>query len=511
MSKKKIIFIIVIIGLIIFGIYQKFLKKKEPIFTIFEVTKGNVVQEISETGTVKMGEEIDLSFKNTGRIEEINIIIGDVVEPGQSLARQSTDQLYIRLQEAQASLKVSQAKLDKLLSGSSKEEIQIAETDVQNKEIALETAQENLDQAYEDALNILDDSYLNIYNVLNKVTDIQGNYFTVNDVESTKVKDSKTEIENSVSSAKHYLDIAVSSDTNENIDQALSEMTDSLGSISNALAVIREMCEQPFYRSDVSSTDKASLDTHRDNINTALTNITDSQQTITSKKLSLDSATGNLKAAKDQLALVLAEPRQEDINVYEAQIGQVEAQIDLIKNQIEDAKIISPTRGQVTKIAREVGEMVQSAQIVISLIPDNPFQIKTDIYEEDIIKVDIGDPVDIIIVAFPENIFLGRVIAIDPAEKLIEGVVYYEVTIEFEETPLKIKPGMTADIIIKTDSRDAVLVIPEESVMKKEGKTEVLILEGREKRAREIEIGLVGSEKVEVISGLVEGEKVIIE
>ena len=73
------------------------------------------------------------------------------------------------------------------------------------------------------------------------------------------------------------------------------------------------------------------------------------------------------------------------------------------------------------------------------MLPQSPFQVAVDIYEEDIVKVKIGNPVDIKLTAFPDKIFKGKVIAIDPAEKIIEGVVYYEVTIDFEEAAAGIK------------------------------------------------------------------------
>ncbi|MBZ9578522.1 efflux transporter periplasmic adaptor subunit, partial [Patescibacteria group bacterium] len=67
------------------------------------------------------------------------------------------------------------------------------------------------------------------------------------------------------------------------------------------------------------------------------------------------------------------------------------------------------------------------------------------------------------------------------------------------------------DIIIKTASRENVLVIPEEAVEKKDGKAIVQVLIGKTLQEREIEIGLIGSDDmVEVISGLKEGEEVVI-
>ncbi|GAI56771.1 unnamed protein product, partial [marine sediment metagenome] len=131
--------------------------------------------------------------------------------------------------------------------------------------------------------------------------------------------------------------------------------------------------------------------------------------------------------------------------------------------------------------------------------------------EEDIVDVKVGNPVEITLAAFSDEILKGRVISIDPAEKLIDGVVYYGVTIDLEETKEGIKPGMTADIIIESDKKENVLVIPKGTVKKMDGKKIVQVFKDGEVKEREIEIGLEGNEYIEVISGLQEGEEVVID
>ncbi|KPJ57333.1 hypothetical protein AMJ49_01920 [Parcubacteria bacterium DG_74_2] len=513
MSKNRKIILIVIASLLLIGsVYQVFFRKKETPFTLVEVSQGIVSQEISETGQIKKGEEIKLSFKNAGRIKEIYVEIGEEIKSGEKLAQLDDTSLLIDLQTSKSGLKLAQAKLDKLLTGPSSEEIKIAETQVTNSQISLAIAQENLNQAYEDAQNSLDDYYLKIYNAFNVVNSIQRSYFTGNDQEGIKVRENKSKIENALIRTKLYLDIAKADPKNENIDVALSEMKKALENTFNALSVIRENCETATYQNLVSSADKTSLDNQRTYINTTLTNITNSQQTISSMKLSLEAAEGQLQATKDNLALVTAKPRQEDIDLYESQVDQAQAQVRLLENQLEDAILRSPIDGQVIKINKKIGEQVQPMvqDVVISLLSDNPFQIKTDIYEEDIVKIKVGNPVDISLVSFPGQIFKGKIISIDPAEKLKEGVVYYEINIDFEDAPEGVKPGMSADLVIKTASKENVLIIPEKAIRKKDDRIIVQILRNRAVEEREIEVGLRGNDMVEIISGLKEGDKIIL-
>jgi len=533
---KKVILVIIIVFVFGFGFYRFFLKKEEPTFILTGVSRGDISQEVLETGTVKKGEEINLSFKNTGKIERIYVEVGQKVSSGEKLARLETAQLNIQLQEARATLEVAQAKLDKLLVGASLEEIQIAETAVSNAQITLDNARQNLkdkellaaqnlDSAYEDALNVLDDSYLKSYNALQTMDLIARTYFTSNDQEAIRVRENKDNAENAISQAKTYLD-AAKADTKERekTDTALFEMEKSLEEVYDALRVIREISEELNYRNVVSSTHKSSLDTQREYINTATTNVTDSEQNISSAKLTneanintakseVSSAEGSLKAAEDELTSLTAFPRQEDVDLYQAQVKQAEAQRAVLENQIYQAILRSPTKGQVTQIKKRVGEMVQSAlgDPVILFLSDDPFEIEVNIYEEDVVKMEVGNLVDISLVAFPDQVFKGNVISIDPAEKLIEGVVYYEAVVGFEETPTGLKPGMTADVIIKTAQKENVLIISEDAIQKKDKKTVVQILRDGIVEDREIETGLWGSDDmVEVVSGLTEGEQVIL-
>lgn len=532
MENRRIILIIVVI-ILGFAIYQGLFKKEKSNFILEKVSRGNISQEVLETGTIKVSEEINLGFESIGRIEKIYVNVGDEVELGENLIKLDTNQLDIQFIEAKAALEVDQAKLNKLLAGSIPEEIKIAETAVLNAQNNLESvsqnlkdiktqAEEDLNAAYEDALNILDDSYLKAYNSLNDVDLIQRTYFTGNDQESFIIQENKTKINNNLNQAKNYLDIAKQDLKDEDIDTVLNEFKNSLSNIYDSLSIIRETTETPNYQDKVSSANKTSLDTHKKNINTVFANIINSQQTISSIKLSNETdintaeaevlgADGILRTAEDELSLVKTEPRQVDINVYQAQIKQAQAKVSLLENQIQKATLKSPVKGQITEIEKRAGEMIQIGESVISLIPKSPFQVEVDIYEEDIIKIKVNNPVDIIIAAFPDEILKGQVLSINPAEKLIEGIVYYEVNIDFKEQKQGIKPGMTADIVIQTVFKNNVLVIPKDAIEKKNNKFITQVLKDGQIQSREIEIGLKGSDgMVEVIFGLKEGEEVIL-
>jgi len=521
MKKKKIILSTVAAIVIFLVVYNVFIKKKEADFTLVEVTKGNVIQEVSETGQVQMGKAINLGFKNTGTLQKIFVKVGDNVWPGSSLAKLDTVQLMIERAETQAALQVAQAKLDQLLAGATAEEIQAAQTDVVNAQVALEDArtqyEESLNQAYEDALNTLDGAYLKGSGAFNAVSTLKKTYFSGGDQESTTVSGKKTAIEILVNALKTQIDEAHASSTNQNIDNALATAKNNLSDIYAALNIIRDLTETINYTNAVSAADKTSLNTERTNINTALSNIINAQQTISLAKINgqtdLNTAQGNLQEVQDDLALKLAKPSQANIDLYQAQVNQAKAEADLLDNKISEATLKSPVQGKVTKINKELGETVQPSlsESVITLLPADPYEIEVNIYEEDVVKVKIDDPVEIKLPALPGQIFYGKVISIDPAEELVEGVIYYKVTVSFGNPPQETKPGMSADVTIKTAQVNDVLTIPGAAVEKKAEKTFVQIFKNEKLEETEIQIGLSGSDDlVEVTSGLAEGNQIAV-
>jgi len=528
---KKIILIIGIFIIIVSGIfiYQRFIKEKPVDFVLEKAVSGTIVQEVLETGIVKTAEEVKLSFQSPGKIEKIYVKVGQEVKAGQNLIKLNTDQLEIQLTGAQASLELAQARLNHLLAGTSPEEIKLAETAVLNAEVSLVNAKRNLEdiktqasnnlnQAYDDGLIALNSAYLKLYNAFNTVNEIQRTYFIRADQEGIIVRSNKDKIENALNNVKLLLQA-------ENVDAALVKTREALSTTTDALGDIRDIFQTSInYRHIISNSDKISLDIERTNINTALTNIVNSQQVIFSTKLTnkinintaqskVDSNEGQLQSAQNTLSIKKAGSRQADIDMHNAQIKQAQANVNLLKEQISQALLKSPFQGKVVEIYKKREEAVQIIEPVISIISVDDFQIEVDIYEEDIVKVKTENPVDITLIAFPAQTFQGKVISINPTEKLIGGVVYYEVIIGFkEEAPKVLKSGMTADIRIITASKENVLVISEDAIQEKNDEVMVQVFKNGLIQDRIIEIGLKGDDdRVEVVSGLQEGETVVIQ
>jgi len=491
MKIKKSWLIVGVIILLVTGYFvaKSFLKNPTDSYVTEKVIRGDVLQEISETGSVKATEDFSLGFKTVGKISKIYVATGDNVKKGDVLAKLDSSQVQAQLQNAKSALDVANSQYQKLLNGSTAADIKIYQD-------AVDSAQQDLDSAYASAKNTLDDVYTKIYNAYTKAFSVQDDYFSGSDQQGIKVQDSQKDIEKNMQNIKTYLDA-------QDTDLAISQMLLALDNVYNDLKIIREQCDEGIYYATVSLTDKAALDTQKGYINTAASSVTTAQQNIASYKIAL-------QKAQDNLATKTVQARPEDINIYKSQADQAQANVNLYQSQLNDYYLYSPTDAKITAVNAKAGETVSVSEPVINLLSSEPFQIKVDIYEQDIVNVKTGDTAKINLVAFPKQTFEGKVLSINPGEKIIDNVVYYEVTIDFPSQPNGVRSGMTADIVIEANKKENVLRLPKNAVQEIDGKDTVeVVANGGKIENREIVAGLEGNDYYEVLSGLSEGETII--
>jgi len=459
MKISKTWLIIIVIILLIAGYYIVKSVFKSPVdgLVLGKIQKGQVLQQVSETGSVRAVKDIGLGFKSIGRVDVINVAVGDNVKKGDILAKLESSQLLAQLQSAKAAA-------NEYGSG-------------------LVTAKDNLQSAYNSALNILNNAYTSIFNAYNKITYLQNDYFVGFD---QAARDGKTQVQETLILLKPQIDSAKISGYFTEIDSTIFTAINSLNTTFDSLKIIRITLDEPYYYGRIPDSEKTEIDTQKTNINNALTSLTASQANISSYKIAL-------KKAEDST------------------IEQAQGNVDALQSQLRDNYLISPIDAKVTEVNVKRGQVVSPSQTVVNLLSLDPFQIKVAIYEQDIVNIKVGNDVKVNLVAFPKQVLLGKVLLIDPAETIIDNVVYYEVTIELISQPLGIKSGMTADIIIETNKKDNVLIIPKNAVLQNDANQIVQVFKNGKIENVIITTGLEGNDYFEVLSGLSEGDQIIID
>jgi len=113
-NKKRIIWIVIILAIITGIVF--FVRSKKPVttYTTENVKRGNLVQTVSETGTIKTVNQTDLSFKISGRVTKLLADVGDQVKAGQPLAELELGTLNSQLEQAKSDLKFQKETLDSM-------------------------------------------------------------------------------------------------------------------------------------------------------------------------------------------------------------------------------------------------------------------------------------------------------------------------------------------------------------------------------------------------------------
>ncbi|MBU4421806.1 efflux RND transporter periplasmic adaptor subunit, partial [Patescibacteria group bacterium] len=515
--KKPHFFIplIIIVALIGWAVYSKVTQK--PTFNYVKAERGTIVQEVSITGRVKPAESVDLAFEQGGKINRVNVGIGDKVYKGQVLAGLDNSILLAQLSQAEADLSVAEAKLDELKKGTRPEEIQLAETELNS---AKTQADVDLQNDYDGALTAIQEAVVKGKNAILDLTDLQFKYFTGNEQDDLEISDAKRDavlsllgqdnagrlatesISKLTGGAYASVQTAIQNQTHDNIDKALSDTLDSLQKVNFALNTVP-------IKSEFTATEKSDLSTNKTTIGASVTTVSSKEQAIASQKVT---NTNNIQSAEDSLALKKAGSTSEQIVAEEARVRSSEASVQNIRAQINRTVIYSPIAGVVTKQDAKVGEIVSANTVAISLFSASNFEIEAYIPEVDVSKVAKGDSAAITLDAYGSDVdFMATVTSIEPAETIIEGVATYKTALQFNDNDSRIKSGMTANIDIQTEQKDNALKIPARAVYTKNGKRYVEILDGDVKKEIEVKTGIRGSEgDIEITEGLSEGQKIII-
>lgn len=199
--------------------------------------------------------------------------------------------------------------------------------------------------------------------------------------------------------------------------------------------------------------------------------------------------------------------------VYESalsNLNEVRSSLNAARIQYDYSFIRSSMTGIISQRPVELGDTVVVGTLIATIVKPDRLYVKATIDEVDANRVFPGQSVEITIDAFPGKVFKGNVIRVSP---IVLGVRQetrtFEVRIGFRERDKNIKPGMSADIEIITDTRKDVLSVPANAVIERKGKKVVYIAEGKRAKLVPVETGQGTWNYIEIKGGLKEGDLVI--
>lgn len=264
------------------------------------------------------------------------------------------------------------------------------------------------------------------------------------------------------------------------------------------------------YERDVRTADDADLDAAQ-----ALTAAQASRdQNNAAAQASVANAEASLAARHVDDAATNAGPSDAKEAALRAAVSRAAANYVATLTTLNRATLTAPFDGIVTAIDYDVGEYVAPGMRMMRVqSSDDAFLVALDVPEADVADMAIGQNVHVTIDALGDAEFAGTILSLAPAQKDIEGAVFYEAKVVLTGGVPAMRTGMSADAVIDIAAHEGVLYLPQRAVLRKAGEEYIRIPADNEEgfTTRPVTIGLRGDDGiVEILDGVAENESVVL-
>jgi len=173
--------------------------------------------------------------------------------------------------------------------------------------------------------------------------------------------------------------------------------------------------------------------------------------------------------------------------------------------------MLAPSNGMIILKSADAGQTVQPTDIVLSM--SDRLIVKANVDETDLSQIKLNQNVNLVLDAFPNDTIDSKVEHIGYDAKTVNNVTTYEVDVLANKNPDYMKSGMTANVTFLIDQKENTLIVPAAAVHKREKKSYVLVPSPKnpdDSVEQEVEVGLTDGKRVEIKSGLQEGDEILI-
>jgi membrane fusion protein (multidrug efflux system) len=192
-----------------------------------------------------------------------------------------------------------------------------------------------------------------------------------------------------------------------------------------------------------------------------------------------------------------------------ARLEAAEAQRGLAERAVRDASVTAPFAGLLARRYVSVGDFVTAGEPLFDLVALDPIEVEFHLAERDSGRVSLGDKVEVHVAPFPDETFLATVHVVSP--RIDAQTRTLRVKARLDNAAGRLRPGLFARADLGVAERTGVAMVPEEAVLQRSDGAVVFVLrdDGRVER-RSIRTGIIRESRVEAVSGLRVGERVVV-
>ncbi len=413
------------------------------------VRRGVLVATVSASGSIAPEAQVMLNFQAPGTVDKVNVVVGQNVKVGEVLAQLDTAELTLAVQQAQQAYIAQQINYSQTVAGPKPYELVAAQAQLASARAQYADAQTPNDSVVAQALAQL------------KKAD--------NDVK--QAEEAYNGVVAGRAAAKEY------GVKGGGLGKAEEQMRAQL----EVLRAARDSAQVAYDRAARGSTD--------------------------AQVRAAYAAVQQAQASLDRLA-----PDGDRIGISKAQLEQARITNEQAKLRLDRSSLTAPFDGEVGQVNVTRGGSSSGPLGAVMLVDTARFHIDVSVDEIDIAKLKLGQTVNVSTDALPDAPITGKIDRIAPVATNQAGVVSFQARIQVDSAHAPLRAGMSANVTIVTETRSDVLIVPNWAIRidRATGKAYVSRLEGTTAREVEVKTGLRNENDSEVMSGVQEGDVIIV-
>lgn len=527
LNRKIILFAIaaiVIVGILI--IRPRFAKEEALPIETAKVERGNIISSVSGDGILQPISVLELKSNVGGQVMEMTVDEGDAVEAGQLIAKIDPSDTISILRQAEAEYLSARSNLDQAIQGYNMQKIQTT-SNIKSSEQGLESSRQKYLQSEQQAKiqpkltaesiaqaeSLLESANANLAQVKNSsipqaIASAKSSYESAN----ASYEKSRKDLERQKALlVKGFVSAGV-------VDDAEAQLAVSKAQLETAKSrydTIKNETDQELRNAQLK------IDQAKSSLETAKANRI--QDDI--KKRDLAASAASLNQAKSALASAKSSKYQDQIKAgsiinARAQLEKAKAALQNAQTQLTYTTITTPRAGIIVNKYVEEGSIVTAGRqamagsgsgvTIVEIADVSKMWVVVNIDETDISKIKFNQDVNVTIDAFPESVFKGKVIKIAPGAIVNQNVTTIPVTVEISKFDARLKPDMNASCDFIIDKKIDVLTLPVDAITETKSGVQVTVLKNGNSVTRTIKTGITDNDNIEVVSGLKEGDVVLI-
>ncbi|HJZ47745.1 MAG TPA: HlyD family efflux transporter periplasmic adaptor subunit [Roseiflexaceae bacterium] len=484
----------------------------------YTVQRGTVVDQLQLSGRVGAVQQQDLSFTQDGHLKTLYVTRTSVITAGQLLAELDLGELPNQLRQAQVALEQAQLALErdkaKRVFDERRAQIDLEEAraqladlrappkadDLAKAQAALQEAQANLDSTRSNASAAKTNAQIHLQQATNTLTQAQSRFATaqqnwqhVQDTGTDPIEPSKTE---NGKSKPNRLNGAQRQQYYDAFVQAQAELR------SAEAAVVQAQID---------------YDTARQNEGPS---IKQAEAALSVAQAQLDALNGGPSAADlaaarraiQRAELAIEEAKQGADPELDKRVASAQLDVERIQSQLDAGQIHAPFDGKIASIDIRPGDAVQAYKAVISVMNESQLEVVVDfIGTEDATKIGVGQEVELNFARYKGKTVKGRVERL-PSKLTNSGSTVNADTafhLSYEDKSLDLDVGDLVQVLLTISRKDDALWLPPQAVRAFEGRRFVVIKDGDRQRRQDVKVGIISTDRIEIVEGVKEGDVIV--